>query len=182
MSAGSQPPRNQKCSPAVCPYCLAGGTGRPGFSAGLAGLPQPSSGLTKALTVGPHVAYCLTGHLITREWLNFSHQASGPAGHRNAIKSTLRTESQSVLPPLPSESISLRYQERIQRACQVAGMRLLFSDHCGLIVKAPQLWRLSVSHSEAPEDGRGHSSPSPDQPCYRNLIEMLLVPPLGLLA
>ena len=56
-------------------------------------------------------------------------------------------------------------------------LRPLWTDGEG-----PQFWRCSASHSKVPEDGHGHSSPSSAQPCYLNLIEMLLVPALGLLA
>ena len=56
-------------------------------------------------------------------------------------------------------------------------LRPLWTDSEG-----PQFWRFSASHSKVPEDGHGHSSPSSAQPCYLNLIEMLLVPALGLLA
>lgn len=56
-------------------------------------------------------------------------------------------------------------------------LRPLWTDGEG-----PQFWRFSASHSKVPEDGHGHSSPSSAQPCYLNLIEMLLVPALGLLA
>ena len=50
-------------------------------------------------------------------------------------------------------------------------LRPLWTDGEG-----PQFWRFSASHSKVPEDGHGHSSPSSAQPCYLNLIEMLLVP------
>lgn len=72
-----------------------------------------SFGLTEVLAAGAPCSLVRGWPQITREQLCVGHWASGPAGHGNAIKST-RARQVNLLLLLPSESISLKDQGRIQ--------------------------------------------------------------------